>query len=70
MSAAAPRRRCYVVGFDSWITHETVLFAGSEQEAIAKAKAIYGMNGLAGFSIGDSGEEPWHARCLDREIQS
>jgi hypothetical protein len=50
--------------------YETVVLANSKREAIAKGKALYDLNGLAEFSLGDSGEEPWHAQYLDREVRS
>ena len=68
MSPAATRR--YVVSFESWTTYETIVLAKDEREAIAKGKALYDLNGLADFSVSDSGEEPWHARILEREARS
>jgi hypothetical protein len=68
MSPAATRR--YVVGFKSWTVYETVVLASSEREAITKGKALYDLNGLGEFSVSDGGEEPWHARYLDREVRS
>ena len=68
MSPAATRR--YIVGFKGWTMYETVVLANSESEAIAKGVALYHLDGLAGFSLGDSGEEPWQARYLDGEVRS
>ncbi|MET4493552.1 hypothetical protein [Bradyrhizobium sp. LA7.1] len=68
MSPAATRR--YVVGFESWTKYQTVVLASNKQVAIAKAKALYDLNGLGDFSISDGGEEPWHARYLGTEVQS
>ncbi|MFQ3454130.1 hypothetical protein PMN64_12545 [Bradyrhizobium sp. UFLA01-814] len=67
MSPAATRR--YAVGFRSWTLYQTVVLASSEHEAIAKGKALYDLNGLAEFSVSDSGEEPWHARILEQEAR-
>jgi len=68
MSPAATRR--YVVGFSSWTVYEAIVLASSQREAIAKGKALYDLNGLAEFSVSDSGEEPWHAQCLGLEVRS
>lgn len=68
MSPAASRR--YIVGFESWTMYETIVLANSKREAIAKAKALYDLNGIGEFSVSDSGGEPWHAQFLDRGVQS
>lgn len=65
MSPASSRR--YIVGFESWTVYQTVVLAKSKDEAIAKGKALYDLNGLGEFSVSDGAEGPWHAQHLDRE---
>ena len=67
MSPAATRR--YIVGFARRLAFEIVVLANSKREAIAKAKAIYGLDGLGEFTLTND-REPWHAECLDKEARS
>jgi len=59
MSPAASRR--YRVQFIDWTLYETFVFAGSENEAVAKAQSLYQADGLAGFSFKTAGDEGWEA---------
>ncbi|MGJ4925967.1 hypothetical protein ACQR1I_11660 [Bradyrhizobium sp. HKCCYLS2038] len=68
MSPAATRR--YTVQFEDWTVYEATVFASTATEAIAKAKAIYSLNGLAEFSTVERGDALWRARCLDEEVPS
>lgn len=68
MSPAATRR--YTVSFESCTLYHTIVLAGSESEAIAKAKALYDLNGAGEFSNTASSTEAWQAECLDGEVQS
>ncbi|SEC42932.1 hypothetical protein [Bradyrhizobium erythrophlei] len=47
MSPAATRRSR--VSFVDWKPHETLVLATDEQDVIAKASALYTINGLADF---------------------
>ncbi|GMO47842.1 hypothetical protein BwSF12_54960 [Bradyrhizobium ottawaense] len=68
MSPAATRR--YVVSFTDYAVHETVVLADSKDAAIAKARAIYEMNGLADFHTTAVEGGQWEATILPWEVQS
>jgi hypothetical protein len=68
MSPAATRR--YVVRFTDWTVYETVVFANSKREALAKAIALYNANGLLDFTTNASGEDGWEAEFIGTEAQS
>lgn len=62
MSPVATRR--YAVGFKSWTVYQAIVLAHSEDEALAKGKALYDLDGLGDFTANEGGSEPWQARCL------
>lgn len=65
MSPAATRR--YRVSFVDWEPHETVVLATDEQDAIAKAVALYTVNGLAHFTSMAADSIDWEAELLETE---
>lgn len=68
MSPAATRR--YRVSFVDWEPHETVVLAADEQDAIAKASALYTVNGLADFTSMAAESIDWEVELLDPEERS
>jgi len=67
MSPAVTRR--YSVCFTDWIVYETIVLASDRYEAIAKAKALYDLNGLGEHSPCESGQNQWRAQYLDEEVR-
>ncbi|WP_339030450.1 hypothetical protein WI604_03835 [Bradyrhizobium symbiodeficiens] len=59
MSPAATRR--YRVSCIDLTEHETFVLALSEQDAVAKAVAIYNLNGLAEFTSSTVEKFDWEA---------
>lgn len=68
MSPAATRR--YRVSFVNWESFETFVFAPDEQAAIAKAEAMYSLNGLADFTCTVTDTIAWWAELVSEEKQS
>lgn len=68
MSPATLRR--YRVSFVDWEPHETVVLAANEEQAIAKAVALYTVNGLADFTSMEADAIDWEAELASEEVQS
>lgn len=68
MSPAATRR--YRVSFVNWESYETFVFAPDEQIAIAKAEAMYSLNGLSDFTCTVTDTIAWWAELVSEEVQS
>ncbi|MCR6736598.1 MAG: hypothetical protein NVV83_22055 [Afipia sp.] len=63
MSPVTSRR--YNVRFVDWTLYETVVFADSEDDAVAKAQALYHADGLGAFTFKTVGDEGWEAEILE-----
>ncbi|MET4232622.1 hypothetical protein ABIA85_005911 [Bradyrhizobium sp. LA6.10] len=68
MSPAASRR--YRVSFIDWELHETVVLATGKREAIAKAAAMYQLNGLAEFTTSAEHAIDWNAELIGEGASS
>jgi len=68
MSPAASRR--YRVSFVDWEVHETIVLADDKQAAIAKAVAMYTLNGLADFTTGAAETVDWKAELIKEGARS
>lgn len=67
MSPAATRR--YRVSFIDYELHETIVLADSEEAAIAKAVAMYELNGLAEFDSSAAHGIDWEAELVGPEVK-
>lgn len=55
----------YSVRFVDWTLYETVVLADSEDDAIAKAQALYYADSLGAFTFKAVGDEGWEAEILE-----
>ncbi|AWO92417.1 hypothetical protein [Bradyrhizobium diazoefficiens] len=68
MSPAAMRRYC--VSFVNWESYETYVLAPDERTAVAKAAAMYTLNGLTDFTCTITDTADWKAELADEQVQS
>lgn len=67
MSPAATRR--YRVSFVDWEVHEVVVMAVDQNAAVAKATAMYQLNGVAEFTSGDKHAVDCKAELVREEVR-
>lgn len=65
MSPVTSRR--YSVRFTDWTLYETIVLADSEDDANAKAQALYHADGLGALTFRTVGDEGWEAEILEAQ---